>query len=403
VGSLPGLRFPTPDLVGAAAGLFPGLAVDPVASDRRFRILVAPGAVRLATRAGSVISTADDLSRSGERSCELARDRVDADVHAMRANGIAENLGATIIDRPESQTLLGRSIVEWSRKSRSAMCRTFAELDYTPIISSGRIPAMITLTYPGDWLTVAPSGKAVKRHLDLWRKRFEREYAEKARYIWKLEFQARGAPHIHLWMAPPPGPGRSGVDFRSWLSAAWADIVAHPDPVQRMRHERVGTGVDVLQGLRGSDPKRLAVYFTKHSSANAVGPKEYQNRVPPEWQGPGNGPGRFWGVYGLVKAVVEVELSERDYITARRIMRRWSRHTVAYGAVDSEFPSFVGPRTAVVMVRRVDANTGRVRYRRLRRRRKLFGRSDFGGGFALVNDGPSCAAQLGRGLIAQHL
>ncbi|SKT41329.1 Uncharacterised protein [Mycobacteroides abscessus subsp. abscessus] len=29
-----------------------------------------------------------------------------------------------------------RAITAWSRKSRSAMCRTFAELDYTPLVQS---------------------------------------------------------------------------------------------------------------------------------------------------------------------------------------------------------------------------------------------------------------------------
>ena len=43
------------------------------------------------------------------------------------------------------------------------MCRTFAELDYTPLVESGRVPAMVTLTYPGDWECVAPDGASVKR------------------------------------------------------------------------------------------------------------------------------------------------------------------------------------------------------------------------------------------------
>ncbi|BBC68280.1 hypothetical protein MMRN_51760 [Mycobacterium marinum] len=73
------------------------------------------------------------------------------------------------------------------------MCRTFAELDYCPLVDSGRVPAMVTLTYPGDWEVVAPDGASVKRHMVLWRKRFQREYGEAARYIWKLEFQRRGA------------------------------------------------------------------------------------------------------------------------------------------------------------------------------------------------------------------
>ena len=41
---------------------------------------------------------------------------------------------------------------------------------------------MVTLTYPGDWEVIAPDGASVKRHMVLWRKRFQREYGEPARY-----------------------------------------------------------------------------------------------------------------------------------------------------------------------------------------------------------------------------
>lgn len=167
------------------------------------------------------------------------------------------------------------------------MCRTFAELDYTPLVESGRVPAMVTLTYPGDWEIVAPGGASVKRHMMLWRKRFQREYGEPARYIWKLEFQRRGAPHIHLWMAPPMSPGRSGRGFAQWLSETWAQVVDHPDAEQKARHLLAGTAIDVRNGLKACDPKRLAIYFTKHSSPNPDGDKEYQNIVPELWRQPG--------------------------------------------------------------------------------------------------------------------
>lgn len=75
----------------------------------------------------------------------------------------------------------GRRVTQWSRKSRTAMCRTFAELNYTPLVDNDRVPAMVTLTYPGDWEAVAPDGASVKRHMVLWRKRFHREYGEPAR------------------------------------------------------------------------------------------------------------------------------------------------------------------------------------------------------------------------------
>jgi hypothetical protein len=191
----------------------------------------------------------------------------------------------------------------------------------------------------------------------LWRKRFQREYGEPARYIWKLEFQRRGAPHIHLWMAPPMSPGRSGRGFAQWLSETWAEVVDHPDAEQKARHRLAGTAIDVRNGLKAHDPKRLAFYFTKHSSPNLHGDKEYQHVVPELWQQPGRGPGRFWGVYGLKKAIAVVEVAQDTYLAARRIVRRWSRSQAMYGDSTIRFPTSVVPRTAVRLVPRVDYKT----------------------------------------------
>ncbi len=283
------------------------------------------------------------------------------------------------------------------------MCRTFAELDYTPLVESGRVPAMVTLTYPGDWEVVAPDGASVKRHMVLWRKRFQREYGEPARYIWKLEFQRRGAPHIHLWMAPPMSPGRSGRGFAQWLSDTWAQLVDHPDPEQKARHRLAGTAIDVRNGLKACDPKRLAIYFTKHSSPNLRGDKEYQHIVPELWRRPGRGPGRFWGVYGLKKAIAVVEVAQDAYLTARRIVRRWSRSQAVYGDSASRFPTAVVPRTATCLVPRGVRETGVAVRRRVRRRRALCNQGGLAGGYALVNDGPAFASQLSAALSIAHV
>lgn len=234
----------------------------------------------------------------------------------------------------------------------------------------------------------------------LWRKRFQREYGEPARYIWKLEFQRRGAPHIHLWMAPPISLGRSGRGFAQWLSTTWAQIVNHPDPVQKARHRLAGTAIDVRNGLKACDPKRLAIYFTKHSSPNVNGDKEYQHIVPDLWRVPGCGPGRFWGVYGLKKATAVVEVAQDAYLAARRIVRRWSRSQAVYGDVTQQFPTAVVPRTVSRVAVRVERTTGKVRYRRVRRRRTLCDQGGLNGGYALVNDGPAFASQLAAALPA---
>ena len=270
----------------------------------RFRITIGPGVVRLGwTNPVRAEKAAERAVGHHQRDVDDAKLHVRNDLDLAAGDGDQAVVSSTRRSHTEhDQGRAGGVITEWSRKSRSAMCRTFAELDYSPLVESGRVPAMVTLTYPGDWEIVAPDGASVKRHMVLWRKRFQREYGEPARYIWKLEFQRRGAPHIHLWMAPPMSPGRSGRGFAQWLSETWAQVVDHPDPEQKARHRLAGTAIDVRNGLRACDPKRLAIYFTKHSSPNLNGDKEYQHIVPELWQQPGAGPGRFWGVYGLKKA-----------------------------------------------------------------------------------------------------
>lgn len=403
-----GLRFPSPEMVTAAAALFeaappwacgPGRrGVEPESG--RFRIFIGPGVVRLGwTNPVRAEKAAERAVSHHQRDVNDAKLHVRSDLeHDARHGDQAVVSSTRRSPTGNDKCATGGVITEWSRKSRSAMCRTFAELDYSPLVESGRVPAMVTLTYPGDWEVVAPDGASVKRHMVLWRKRFQREYGEPARYIWKLEFQRRGAPHIHLWMAPPISPGRSGRGFGQWLSETWAQVVDHPDAEQKARHRLAGSAVDVRNGLKARDPKRLAIYFTKHSSPNLHGDKEYQHIVPELWRQHGSGPGRFWGVYGLKKAIAILEVALDTYLTARRIVRRWSRSQAVYGDSASRFPTAVVPRTATVLVPRVECGTGVVAFRRVRRRRPLCNQSGLGGGYALVNDGPAFASRLSAAL-----
>ena len=398
-GDAVGFRFPGVELVSPAAGLFErpepwatGAGLRGLqAESGQFHLSISPGVLRLSwTRP---IPTEKTLERAATHGRQVSVAQCEAEIwDALLETESPDQRSLRDTDSPR------RQITGWSRKSRARMCRALAEYDYTPIIDGNRIPAMVTLTYPGDWEVVAPSGRAVKEHLRNWYRRFEREWDEKAAFIWKLEFQDRGAPHFHLWMAPPLMAGRSGARFREWCSAAWVSVVNHPDPLHRSRHEQAGTGVDTLKGLQARDPKRLAIYFTKHSSPNMDGQKEYQHKVPELWQEPGNGPGRFWGSVGLKKATAKVEIALADYITARRILRRWSRHQAIYAEVGCRFPSEVVPRTAKVSVTRVDPQTGRVTFRRVRRRRQLLSQGGLAGGFALANNGPEFAFQLARAL-----
>jgi hypothetical protein len=120
--------------------------------------------------------------------------------------------------------------------------------------------------------------------------------------------------------------------------------------------------------------------------------------VPEQWRQPGRGPGRFWGVYGLKKAVAVVEVAQDVYLAARRVVRRWSRNQAVYGDSASRLPTAVVPRTATRLIPRVDRDTGVLKHRRVRRRRTLCNHGGLAGGYALVNDGPGFAAQLARAI-----
>jgi hypothetical protein len=369
-------KFPRADLVDVAAGQFTPLPPWRGEEGPRFRIVISPGAMAVETR---------DLARA-ERTAERQQAARESEVEMIAAY-IAEH------GHPPEDPAPAREITEWSRKSRARMFRAFCELDYGPLLEREGIPAMVTLTYPADWLAVAPDGKAVKAHFKAFRKRWERTWGQQLLALWKLEFQARGAPHLHLFTVVPDGRTADGQHFREWLSAAWASVVGHPDPEEYRKHLLAGTGVDYAAGLRSSDPRRIAVYFSKHASFSA---KEYQNVVPAEWREPGKGPGRFWGYWGLEKCTRAVEVAPDAAVRAARVMRRWAHaqgvtrevrvRRTRGGAVQAGEP-VIGLAGAQL----VEAHTSR--RRKVRRRVQRMYR---GHGWISLNDGPAFAAGVAR-------
>ena len=404
IGSLWAPRFPSPDLLAAAAGLFQARPHWNGEEGPRPRIVIAPGVIALER---------PDLARR-ERALARAEHRRELDVQLLAARLLAGEDD----DRDEPETT---QITGWSRRSRARMIRRLAEIDWTEMFGRG-LPAMVTLTYPGDWETVVPTGRAAKRHLQTFFKRFARAWGVDWVGVWKLEFQRRGAPHMHLFMVPPQGlagahleeehraalaawvPGSpkprrrpvafDGLPFYEWLSATWADIVAHPDPEQRRRHQLAGTGVDFAEGMRSADPKRLAIYFAKHGTYAA---KEYQHDVPKLWQEPGAGPGRFWGYRGLSPVRQQVELDWDEYLLISRTLRRLSQRTRVWDHTEKAYVWRKSMRYARVPRRPIeDPVTGEVRHRQMRRVLQPVRRLRGSSGFVTLNDGPATASALAR-------
>jgi hypothetical protein len=140
--------------------------------------------------------------------------------------------------------------------------------------------SMATLTYP---MAFPSDGKKVKHDLNLLLKRIKRIWPDYS-YLWFLEFQRRGAPHIHLLTT---------IDDmnKKWLSASWYKIVKSGDP----KHLVAGTRFEILR-------HKGAWYALKYAS------KMEQKFVPKGYRNVG----RFFGFSVDVKPEVMMVINEGD-------------------------------------------------------------------------------------------
>lgn len=146
-----------------------------------------------------------------------------------------------------------------------------------------------TLTYPSEY---PGDGQTVKQH---WRRlvqrmlrRCNRQAGIEAKLpfsiFWFLEFQERGAPHIHFFCTRTFGTGVDGENeiksSRQWLAQTWYEICDSGDE----KHLRAGTQFDFLKKGRAG----TISYASKYAG------KVCQKKVPENFENVG----RFWGVSG---------------------------------------------------------------------------------------------------------
>ena len=138
--------------------------------------------------------------------------------------------------------------------------------------------SMITLTYPREFPN---DGKDVKRNLNAFLVALRRK-VNSLEYLWFLEFQKRGAPHIHLLIRGM----RVSKANQAWTSSTWYSICSTGDE----RHLRAGTR---LERIRKKDGARHYAVKYAHKMVQKVVPEGYRNV------------GRFWGHSKNVKPVVK--------------------------------------------------------------------------------------------------
>ena len=359
----------------------------------RWRVTISPGGMRLGR-----------FSAMGENA-KAERDQ--EDLAGLWNGGQPRSYTDPMTMAPERGK---RSVISaWSRESRTRMSYVLKTLDYSPLFDNHGIPALVTLTMPSNWETIAPSPKAFKNLINVFLERYSRAWGSRLVGVWKLEFQRRGAPHVHILMTPPTGrrPG-SGETFSSWLAVNWAQVCQAKDldwddveqRRMRMDHELMGTSIDYSKGLQGHSPDLVAAYFSKHGLFSA---KDYQNEPPELWREAVKVDGgvRFWGYWQLKKAIGVVDLNPivphyvkkrvdgivSEDVLVRRHMRKLAERN-SYARKTTVYRSSVDYQTGEIVTRKRRVN---------RRVRWMNGQA----GFISLPDGENSAYELAR-LLRWH-
>lgn len=125
--------------------------------------------------------------------------------------------GALIVTRLSTQPYDGIRRQPGSRgKIEYLSKRSRVNLGLVARVNGSKFHSLLTLTYGQAW---PATGKRVKRDLNLIMTRLRQVYRPLS-YLWFLEFQKRGAPHIHILLSVPAGDAGA----LAWVSDMWARV-----------------------------------------------------------------------------------------------------------------------------------------------------------------------------------
>lgn len=161
-----------------------------------------------------------------------------------------------------------------------------------------RWASMITLTYGAQY---PDNGRDSKRDLNAFLTALRRTVGKGLKYLWFLEFQARGAPHYHILLNVEYDNERVGALLDSWTGIASSYVKRDVDIENINKFNRYMDGKKFWQNARSTSG--LSHYAVKYAT------KTKQKSVPAQYAGVG----RFWGCSrGLVEFVGE------EYICGQR-------------------------------------------------------------------------------------
>jgi len=203
----------------------------------------------------------------------------------------------------QNQVALRSTISQYSMKSRKRFFEKLLTIDWNTIPSENI--RELTLTYPSIY---PKDGQVIKEQLDVYSKQIKRFCAPYGgvTFIWKMEFQRRGAPHYHLILiTKQPIPLKS---LRTWALKSWSRLVAKwinttdyseeekQDSIKK--HKLAGIEADKVRKSKQGLISYVVWYISKGSHKGKA--KEHQHDVPEEYQNIG----RWWGIYGKKSGVI---------------------------------------------------------------------------------------------------
>ena len=189
-------------------------------------------------------------------------------------------------------------IVEFSAKSRYRMLKKMNRLNPDKL----ETVYSMTLTYPKRFPT---DGVTHKTDLDVFIKRLKRKFGNEVQYLWKLEFQKRGAPHYHIIVRLPKVYKHEYI--RAWLSIAWYNVVQRYWDEKQENHLNAGTEIQKIENIRSA-----SYYLCKYLN------KELEN--VPENQGRFWGCSRNWG-----DLVCEASITGKQLVMFRRLVKKLTK------------------------------------------------------------------------------
>lgn len=220
-----------------------------------------------------------------------------ADYPVGRVIGVKVYQNDVVVVREEMGLPIGGArraeVTEFSRASRRRLAFVASNTSVT-------FRTMLCLTYPRDF----PSdGREVKRNLHAFLVWLQRDLGG-CWYLWFLEFQKRGAPHVHILVDWPwPSSRTAQRDFRFRVAMQWYRVVGSGDS----RHLAAGTSCERIRSKTGT-----ARYAVKYAS------KMQQKWVPAGYRNVG----RFWGCSrAVVPPVPETVQCTEDDI--RGLLEGW--------------------------------------------------------------------------------